>query len=50
MGKTWRKDGRNRNKHFIVRKKGSSKKPINSDYEKMIEEYNKDKENPDDQK
>ncbi len=43
MGKTWRKDGKNRNKHFIQKKKGSSKKPIGRDYEKMIKEYNEDK-------
>lgn len=42
MGKTWRKDGKSRNKFFVQKKKGTPKKPMNHDYEKMIKEYSED--------
>ncbi len=42
MGKTWRKDSKSRNKFFIQKKKGTPKKPITQDYEKMIKEYTED--------
>lgn len=43
MGKTYRKDGKNRNKHFVKIKSGNTKKPTNHDYEKMIMEEEEDK-------
>lgn len=42
MGKTWRKDGNGRNKFFVQKKKGTPKKPVNRDYERMINEYVED--------
>ena len=44
MGKTWRKDGKDRNRFFVQKKKGlTPKKLVNKDYEKMIKEYFDDK-------
>ena len=43
MGKTYRKDGSNRNKHFVQRKKNGGRKPNNREYEKIINEYDEDK-------
>jgi len=42
MGKTYRKDGSNRNRYFVKNKKSSDRKPNNRDYEKMLNEYDED--------
>jgi len=42
MGKTYRKDGKNRNRFNVKKRKGQNKKPTNIDFEKMIEEYEED--------
>lgn len=42
MGKTYRKDGKNRNRFNAQKRKGNSKKPTNRDYEEMIKNYEED--------
>jgi len=44
MGKTYRKDGSNRNKHFVKNKKGNLRKFNKNDYERLINEYERDNE------
>lgn len=42
MSKTYRKDGKNRNRFNVIKRKGNVKKLTNRDYERIIENYEED--------
>ena len=42
MGKTYRKDGKGRNRINAQKRKGQGKKPTNYDFDRMIDEYDED--------
>jgi hypothetical protein len=42
MGKTYRKNGENRNRFNVKKRKGQGKKFTNADFKKIIEEYEKE--------
>jgi len=44
MGKTFRKDGSNRNKHFVKSRRNNTRKPNKNDYQDMLNEHEEDSE------